>query len=154
MEQIIGLKDLKVGQRVKVKGKTDQNGAFTALEVKVKYPEEDSVVEGAIESLDTTSKTVRVLGQSFAVDSSALIKDMRRNGISMDSLRVGDMVKLKGTYDQAAGFQPHKIKVREPMGFQIDELQGNIDTIDTERQTLSLVGFTVVVNHKTTIEGF
>jgi hypothetical protein len=153
MDEFIGFNDLKVGQRVKVKGKPAEDGAFTALEISVKAPADQAEIEGLIQNLDHQKNTLRIFNREIALPGNIEVKTLQP-GAGLKGLKVGDVVKLKGKYSEAKGFVPEKIKLKETMGFNVEELQGDINKIDQEKKTLNVVGFTVVVNEKTTIEGF
>jgi hypothetical protein len=146
------LNDLKVGQRVKVKGKPGEGRTFMALEIGLKEGDDQTEMEGLIQSLDHQRKTLRLLNQEVMVSGSAEIKDLGRNSIGLQNLKVGDLVKLKGNYSASGGFVPNKIKMKQAMGFTIEELQGHIGKIDPAKKTLEVAGVTVVVNEKTSIE--
>ncbi len=154
MEKVIGFNDLEVGKRVKAKGKPGESGTFLALEIATKTPSDQAEIEGLIQSINHQQNTLHILNREIAVPNSIEVKDVNSNSVGFKNLKAGNMVKLKGKYSEAKGFVVEKIKIKETMGFTIEELQGNIDKIDREKKTLQVVGFTVVVNEKTTIEWF
>jgi len=154
MEQIIGFNDLKVGQRVKVKGKSNEAGSFVALEISVKAPADHAEIEGLLQGIDQQKNTLRIMNREITVPSTVTIKTLQLNNSGLSGLKIGDMVKLKGKYSAAGGFALEQIKVKETFGFNVEELQGAINQADREMKTLDVVGFTVLVNAKTTIEGF
>jgi len=154
MEKTIGFNSLKVGQRVKVKGKPAEGDNFSALEVSIKPGDDEAALEGKIQSLDLGKNTLRLMNRDFALNGSVEIKNVQRQPITLKNLKAGDIVKLKGSYSAAKGFSPVKAKMQEPKGFNIEELQGKIDKIDPEKKNLGLLGFTVMINDKTEIEGF
>lgn len=154
MEKTIGFNNLKVGQRVKVKGKPAEGNGFTALGINIKAGDDECALEGKIQSLNPAGNALRLLNRDFMVNGGVEIRNVQRQPITLQNLKVGDIVKLKGPYSEAQGFAPAKVKIQEPKGFNIEELQGKIDQIDTAGKTLEVLGFTVVVNDKTEIEGF
>ncbi|MDZ7364016.1 MAG: DUF5666 domain-containing protein [candidate division KSB1 bacterium] len=154
MGEIIGFNTLKIGQRVKVKGKADKSGNFLALEVSVKPPDEQVAIEGKVQSLDLQKNTLHVLNREFALTNGVEIKNVQRQSIALKDLKVGDVVKLKGTFAAAEGFRPLKVKLQESKGFSIEELQGDITQIDPATKTLHVLGIPVVASEKTEIEGF
>jgi ADP-heptose:LPS heptosyltransferase/glycosyltransferase involved in cell wall biosynthesis len=151
MDKIIRVNDLKVGQRVKVKGKLGKDGAFVALEISMKPLEDHAEIEGLIRSIDFQKNTLRLLNREFVLPDGIAIKDLQGNIIGLKDLRAGDMVKLKGKYSEPQGFVLEKIKMQEITSFDLEELQGDIRNIDQERRALDVIGFTVVVNEKTKI---
>jgi lipopolysaccharide biosynthesis protein len=137
--------DLKVGQRLKVKGRSGEDGVFVALEIIVKAPAAEAVIKGLIQRIDHQKNTLRLFNRDFVLGDSRL-KDLREVG-----LKAGDMVILRGKYLASKGFVLEKIKMKETTGFDLEELQGDINKIDQEKKTVELVGFTVVVNEKTKV---
>ncbi len=59
---------------------------------------------------------------------------------------------MKGQYGPNTSFVTEKVKMKESMGFNIEELQGNIDAIDADSHTIDMVGMKVIVTEKTSIE--
>ncbi|MCG3119076.1 MAG: hypothetical protein ALAOOOJD_01404 [bacterium] len=154
MEKTIGFNNLKVGQRVKVKGKPADGNNFSALEVSIKPGDEECALEGKIQSLEVEKNSMRLMNRDFVLNGSVEIKNVQRQPITLKNLKAGDLVKLKGPFSEATGFAPVKVKMQESKGFNIEELQGGITKIDAATKTLEVLGFTIIVNDKTEIEGF
>lgn len=154
MEKTIGFNNLKVGQRLKVKGKPAEGNNFAALGISIKAGDDECTLEGKIQSLDAASNSLRLLNRDFKLNGGVEIKNVQRQPITLQNLKAGDFVKMKGPYAQTSGFAPVKIKAQEPKGFNVEELQGKIDKIDAAGKTLEVLGFTVSVSDKTEIEGF
>jgi len=154
MEKTIGFNNLKVGQRVKVKGNPAESSGFSALEVSIKAGDDECALEGKIQSLDPEKNSLRLLNRDFMVNGGVEIRNVQRQPIKLQNLKAGDIVKLKGPYSESKGFAPVKVKLQEPKGFNIEELQGKINKIDAAAKTLDVLGFTVVTNDKTEIQGF
>ena len=148
MDQIIGFNDLKVGQRVKVEGRLDEDGAFVALKIGAKAPEDEGVIEGLIQSIDHQKNTLCLLNREFILPDEVKIKDLHRDIISFKDIKAGDRVKLKGKYSELKGFVPEKIIMQEDTDYDIVELQGKIDKIDLRKKTLDVLGFTVIVKEQ------
>jgi tetratricopeptide (TPR) repeat protein len=146
---IIDFNDLKVGQRVKVKGKLSESGAFVAQKISVKEPEEESAIEGLIRNIDFQRNILYLLNGEVALPEGIEIKGLQQDMISAKELKTGDRVKLKGKHSPRTGFTPEKIKLQENAAFQMEELQGDIDKIDREKKILEVIGFTVRVDEKT-----
>jgi hypothetical protein len=153
MHPIIGFDHLNVGQKVKLKGKPEGQ-AFSAWEISFKETDGLAKIEGVIQRLDHREGIVRLFNHDFSLPRGIKVKDLQRNFVDINVLKAGDLVKLKGQYSPSTGWVPEKINMKASMGFDIDELHGTIDTIDRERKTLEVAGFTVFVTEKTTIEGF
>lgn len=154
MSEIIGFNTLKVGQRVKVKGRSDKSGSFLALEVSVKPSDEIVAIEGKVQNIDLQKNMLQMLNRTFVLPNDVEIKNVQRQSITLKELKVGDVVKLKGTFSSATGFRPAKVKLQESKGYSIEELQGEISQIDQVNKTLHVLGIPVVINEKTEVEGF
>ncbi|HEX9654714.1 MAG TPA: DUF5666 domain-containing protein [bacterium] len=154
MEEIIGFKELQVGQPVNVKGKLLEDGSFLALEISVRAYQNGVAMVGEIQKLDPETGTLRLLNQDFILPNDFAVRDAERYDIGFENLKIGSVVKLKGRYSPVEGFVPDSLKMKETFGFNVDKLIGQIDLIDGERRMLKMIGFPVLVNHKTMIEGF
>ncbi|GEM_PF-4909944 len=147
----LGFHDLQVGRTVKVKGKPGENGSFQALEINVQKPSELAVIEGLIQDIDHEKNTLTLANRAFALPNGITAEDMRRTGIALQDLKPGTRAKLKGRYAAPIGFVPVKIKKKKIKGFNLEELQHTIDTIDRENHTFDLLGFKVRVDERTVI---
>jgi len=153
MSAIVGFNDLKVGQRVKVKGKSGEDGKFTALEVNIKPSEDGAALEGKVQGVDTQKNTIRLLFRDIAMQNGVVIKNIQRNDIGLKDLKADDVIKVKGAYSAAKGFVPEKIKMQEARGFNIEEMQGQIDSVDQAGKMIEVLGVAVQISEKTEIEG-
>jgi hypothetical protein len=154
MSQFIGFDCLKVGQRIKVKGKSSEDGSFAAWEISFKSPDRIAKIEGMIQRLDYEKNMVRLFNRDFALPDGIMAKNLQGQRVDLKKFKAGDMVKLKGKYSAAKGLAPEKLNMKATMGFNVDELHGAIDEINLEQKTLEVAGFKVIVNEKTAIEGF
>lgn len=154
MDTIVGFNDLQVGQRVKIKGKPGEGGAFVAYAIDIKEPKDQAEIEGFIQSIDHPKNTLRICNREYALPDGLSVKNLQHLGAGLKSLKAGDLVKLKGTYSASKGFLPEKIAMKQNMGFNVQELQGFVDKIDRDKKILEVLGFTVLVSEKTEIEGF
>ncbi|MDQ7053603.1 MAG: DUF5666 domain-containing protein [candidate division KSB1 bacterium] len=154
MAEVLGLTQLKVGQRVKIKGNPGANGDFRALEVNVKPGEDPAVMEGKIQAVDPENRTIRIMNREIKLGENVEIKNIHRQPISFEDLQEGDLIKLKGGYSESEGFVPKKAKLQIFKGFDIEELQGYINRIDAHTGVLDVLGFQVVVDSDAEIEGF
>ena len=106
MQYYLGFDDFKVGQRVKIKGKPENDGKFAALEVSMKAPKDQSEIEGLLQEVDQENKTVRILNKQYIISSDTVGVDLLGNETGFEAFKTGDMVKLKGTYSESQGFVP------------------------------------------------
>ena len=152
MYQFRGFDELKVGQRVKVKGTPGDGGTFTSLEIAVKESKDQAEVEGLVQQVDPQSHKLRIANMDLSIPEDAVVKNEAKAEIGLGDLKPGDVVKVKGTYAPGPGFVPEKVKMKESMGFHIEELQGSIDAIDAGAHSFQMIGVTVLVTEKTSIE--
>ena len=145
-------KELQVGQWVKVKG-SPENGSFAAHEVKVKPVGENSVMEGKIQGVDAGADSIKMMNTDISLGDGVDFKNADRETINIADLQVGEIAKIKGTFNES-GFAISKVKLQEPKGVDLEELQGFIDSVDAEATTIRVVGMAVKVVDETEIEGF
>ena len=146
-----GFEELKVGQRLKVKGTPgSEAGTFCALEVAAKEQKDQAEIEGVVQSVDYAGRTLRVVNMTFDIPQGTVIKDVSKREIDFENLSEGDVVKVKGRYN--TNFLTEKVKMKESMGFNIEELQGNIDSINADSHMIEMMGVKVIFSEKTSIE--
>lgn len=151
-DQIIGFEELKVGQRVKLKGKIDEAGTFTAFEVSVRTHEENSSIVGLIKEIDYQNRTMTVLNHSLKVPENIEVVDTIHSDLDFNHLKKDTMVKIKVNYTPPNHLEPVLIKIRETLGFNIDKLKGEIEAINTADRCFRVLGFDIKLNPKTVIE--
>ena len=154
MDEIIGFKDLKVGQKVKVKGKIQEDQSFLAIEIKFKSADGKISLEGIIQNIDSEKRIIRIFNHDFKVLDNAILKDNDSNETTLTAFKKGDLAKAKGVDSNTDTFEINKLKQIENLGFNIDEIQGKIETIDTEKKIIQISPFTITLTQKTIIEGF
>ncbi len=151
-DQVIGFSGLKLGQRVKLKGKIDETGIFTAFEVSVRTHEENSSIVGLIKEIDYQNRTMTVLNHSFKVPENIEVVDTIHSDLDFNHLKKDAMVKIKVHYTPPNHLEPLLIKIRETLGFNIDKLKGEIEAIDRDKGCFRVLGFDIRLNPKTVIE--
>ena len=109
-------------------------------------------VEGLVQAVDASGGRLRLVNRDFSVPDSAVIKDTMKTEIGLDGLKEGDVVKVKGAYEPGSPFLASKVKMKESMGFNIEEMQGCIDSIDIDSRRFEMIGVTILVTEKTSIE--
>ena len=97
-DKTITLKDLKVGDRVEVKGTKQSDGSILASKVEVENENDhekskDTEIEGIIEQLGTSSMTVR--GVKVTVDAKTEIRRGNQT-VKFADLKLGNRVHVKG----------------------------------------------------------
>ena len=153
MDEILGFNELKIGQRVKARGKWSTENSFGVVEISVRPPSDGASIETTLQEIDPQNQTLEIFDRKVALPKEIEIKGLQDGHKDLKDLSPGVMVKLKGKYSPQAGFLPEQIKVKETRTFNIDLLQGNINSIDLESKVLNVAGFTLKVNRKTMITG-
>jgi len=143
--------DLRVGQYVIVNGKSRAMEGFLAVEIAIEPERDDAELQSAIEHVDLQRRRIVIFDQEVDIDEASEIKDRDHHRVDLAALQPGQMVKLKGTYSASGGFAPKKIRMKETMGFNIEELRGVINRIDRNKRALEVNGITVLMNDKTSI---
>ena len=154
VNQGLELSDLQAGQRVKIHGVPGQARTLVACSISIKEPDEVAVIEGPIEYLDSDRHTLRILGLELLVPPHVQIQNRARSQVTLTSLEVGDVAKLKGTCAPSGGFVVSSIKLQPTESTLLAEVQGRIDSVDPRSGTLHAVGMTVVVTADTAINDF
>jgi hypothetical protein len=144
---------LKEGQWVKVKGMAE-NGSFVAHEIKIRPAAEQSVMEGKLDGINTEDHSISLMNVSVSLDEAIVVKNAARESIELDALKVGEIIKVKGSYEKGEGFKPVKLKLQEPKGIDYNELQGYIENLDADSKTVDVIGIKVSLSDHTEIEGF
>lgn len=153
MNESMGWGSLKVGQRVKVKGRPDAQGNFQAVEINVKPADENVALEGKVQAVDAAKNLLRLMNRDFILPQDIELKNIQRQSIALSAIKAGDLVKLKGAYHAGnGGFVPSKVKMQENKGFSVEELQGDIESINAGDRSLQVLGFNVVTSAKTKTE--
>ncbi|MFQ5627328.1 MAG: DUF5666 domain-containing protein [bacterium] len=144
---------LKQGQWVKVKGMTE-NGDFVAHEIKIRPAGEQSVMEGKLVEINTENPSISLMNVSVGLNEDVVIKNVARQAVELNTLQVGEIVKVKGNFDANEGFKPVKLKLQESKGIDYNELQGFIDNLNEDSKTVDVLGVKVSLNDNTEVEGF
>jgi hypothetical protein len=152
MEKIIGFDELKVGQRVRVKGKLEGDGTFRALEITMQPPEEEATMTSVIQNVNYDQPSISLLGRELPVPANMIIKDLDHNQVGLKELKAKTLVTVKGKYAPERGFMPFQIRMKETLGVNVDKMKGVIEAIDHEKKTLRVLGFTVTASPKTIVE--
>jgi hypothetical protein len=139
--------ELKVGQVVSVKGSVDDStGQGTAESIT-----QDDNVEGTIESIDLTKKTLVVAGQTVSVDSNTSFDDSI-SPASLDGLKVTDQVEVSGLTAADGTITATRIELRDTKSNEA-EVMGTVATLDTNNHTFKIND--LVIDYSTaTLENF
>jgi hypothetical protein len=142
--------DLRTGMRVQVEG-TYENGVLHASSIAIKDDSDMDEMESRIDSLDAADRSMRLLGFTLGIDAAVEIKDVDKRAMPFESLEPGMRIKVKGT---AYGnrFVAERIKLKMAAPDDMDEIEGNITSLDPESRTLTVMGLPVACDADVEIE--
>lgn len=141
---------LQVGQAVSLTGKYFVGEGFLAVEISP--GESEAEITCPIHTFDAQHRVLRVFDHAFTLSPQIEVKNLEGAPTGVAALQTGRMVKLKGKFEQARGFLPEKIKLRETREFNIEEMQGVITHIEREAQRFFINGIPVLINDRTILE--
>lgn len=142
---------LQLGQQVKVTGSFGAAG-FRALRVRCKPNSGKVVWEGSLEALKPAERTLCLFGRRVELPTGAVVKDLLRDTIQLEELAVGDMVRLKGCWDEQRGFLARSVKRKQVFGFAVEEIQGRVAALRPERSEIEVAGVRIQLLDSTVIE--
>jgi hypothetical protein len=144
-----GFADLRVGQYVKIIGKHKPAAGFLAVEVMLEPELGDAEIMCAVGKVDLERRCMGVFDQEIPLLHVHEVKALDHRVVSVAELKPGQMVKLKGAYAERQGFLLKKIRMKEAMEFNIEELRGVIDKLDPASRRCWVNGFPIVATDKT-----
>jgi hypothetical protein len=128
--------ELRVGQQVTIEWDSLDDGVTRRAQT-VRY---DDTVEGPVQSIDTVTQIMVVLGQVVIVDAATSFDDeiFPRD---LGGLEVGDLVEISGLLDANGNVRATRIDLSEnPDDF---EVKGVVTGLDTFAETFVVNGVTV-----------
>jgi hypothetical protein len=141
---------LHEGQAIAVTGKYLLGEGFLAVEISP--GEAEAEITCLIHAFDAQRRFLRIFEHTLALAPQVEVKDLEGELQGFAALQAGRMIKLKGKFEPAQGFQPEKIKLRETREFNIEEMQGVITRVEREAQRVYLNGIPVLINDRTILE--
>jgi hypothetical protein len=147
-----GFPFLEVGRRVKVKGLPATDGTFAALEITVNEPDEQTEVQGLIQQIEQEQGRLHLANLTVVCPEELYIRYKRGDEANFADLQPGALVKIQGRSLPDGGFAPAQVEIQPKRDFNLEQLQGAIEQIDAEHKTFKIIGATVLVNRKTSIE--
>lgn len=130
--------DLKADARVEVEGSLDAAGVLVAA--KVEFKRRANVrVEAAIESIDATANSFKVLGIEVSVDASTRVEDKSGNGsqfFKFADLRAGDVVAVRGLESPAGSGKMLALRLERMKELRETRLRGPVKRIERPNFTI------------------
>lgn len=144
--------DLALNVKVEVEGVFDANGRLVATEVDIRRGG-DVEITGFIDAVDAANDSVTVLG--IAVDTDALTRfedksDARVRPLTVDDLRVGDYVELRGAESPADSGRVLAALLERDDADTESELQGFVTAVAAP--TITILGVTIQTDGSTEFE--
>lgn len=150
MNRIIGFEDFRVGQRLKVKGRRREDGAFAAEEVSIRAPASQAIIGGPVQHVDGRTKTLRLLNREFALPDGVVPVGLQDDAAGLEHLKPGERIELKVEYPGLKVLALEKVRAQGADDFNVVELQGDISRVAYEERTLEVLGFDILVDENAT----
>jgi hypothetical protein len=148
---LIEFDHLRAGQTVKISGKFRDGAGFLAVEIALAPLPAEAEIEGLVQQLEPARKQLRICGQTVLLPDEVEIKDADGNRIKLPAVKPGVMIKLKGAYAAQTGIIAKKIKLKETLEFNIEQVQGEIAKINRAQKTFQVNGITILAAANTVI---
>lgn len=120
--------ELAIGMVVQLEGSINADGTSGSAK-SVKY---SAQLEGPVSFIDLANKTVTILGQVVAVDDITVFE-----GVSLNTLKVGDVVEVSGFFKAPGQFYASRIELDNKPAAQL-KLYGTISELNHAGQTFRL----------------
>lgn len=147
-KQSIAFGDLTVGTYVEIKAYL-QNNIYYASRIKVKdHSKEEIHVTGSIDSINGATLTVK--GTAFTTDQNTEFLDNNRNTITINDLKIGQIVTVEATVQGSNQYYAVRVRVNDYWRPFI-VVEGTIDLLTSNSLTVS--NKTFVVDSTTIIKG-
>ncbi|NMM11065.1 MAG: hypothetical protein HHJ16_12455 [Polaromonas sp.] len=138
--------ELKLGMMVRVKGKAVSRTADTAS-ADADEISFSSTLLGPIDSIDTTVKTLSVLGQKVQITLSTIFED----NLSLAILQLSDVVEVHGLVDPGTNtLVATRIERKLLVNVNAFKLQGTVSALDSAAKTFKIG--TLIINYAATAD--
>ena len=147
---VLHFSDLKVGDKVEVRGFLRQDSTYLALYIRVEneeFEKRELEIEGAISAIASGSITVNMV--TFKVDSSTVIYAHEGGILSFSDLKVGDQVEVKAILLSDSTYKALRIKLENEDSANELEVAGLIDSVNSDN--IIVGGYKIYVNSQTKI---
>ena len=133
--------DLQLDIKVEAEGRVDGNGVLVAA--KVAFKRASSVrISAPVEAVDVAAGTLRALGVTIVVDATTRKEDKESDDqfFSLDSLRVGDWVEVRGYPDPQGSGRVNATRIERKDPEDEVELRGRAGSLQAPRFQILGVG--------------
>lgn len=151
----INLKDLQIGQRIRVSGKYRADGIFLGHNVELKNAQEDAVIEGIIKTLDTKLAIIKVMGTRVVINGHTQLFNNRSHSVQLKELLPGNWVRIQGKHIEKELLLASTIQLIDPPDTGKESLESEIQKLSTEKWEACLIlDIPVVFNNQTIFNDF
>ena len=147
-ERLAGWDDLKVGQLLDLKGVRTGEDTIAASEIEVS----GAKVEGPIEDIDVANSSLHLLGLKVVVSPETMIMDRNKEPIDLSTLQSGSNVVANGLLQNDGTVLAARIKAKKAKTNGQVIIEGILEGIDQNQNTLTVLGIAVSVTADTYIE--
>lgn len=135
--------DIAEGERLEVEGTVNASGELVADKISLR-PRSEIELEGNVEAVNSTAKTITVLGQTFSVDAMTQMEDEEGGDryFNISGINVGDRLEVK-VFQRGSALVASRIE--RVSASSSSSLQGIVESVDAGASTLVILGTTVDV---------
>ncbi len=138
--------DLKVGEVVRLVAETDRQGVKRAKSI-----DQDDLIQGSVQAVDLTARTLTIAGQVITVDDGTSFDDSIPTR-SLSGIAVGDRIEVHGFASADGTARATRIEKADAGDLEI-EVTGTVDAVDAANKRFT-AGTLVVDYSAAVVEGF
>lgn len=129
-ERKIGLGEVKVGQRLEVRGRLRADGALVAESLELKDPGDRVEVTGVIRAVEDSN--IQVLSVTFSVDEDTEIVDEAGSKTTVASFVSGRWVRASGRIRPGGRIEARSVRFVASRRSDREEIEGRVDEVHSE----------------------
>ena len=140
--------DLKVGQLLEINAVRTGKDTIVASEIDVS----DAKLEARIQEVDVANSSLHLLGLKVVVSPETMIMDRNKEPIDLSTLQSGSNVVANGLLQNDGTVLAARIKAKKAKTNGQVIIEGILEGIDQNQNTLTVLGIAVSVTADTYIE--
>lgn len=141
--------DLALNQLVEIEGIVDSAGVLVAEEVQIRV-DSDVFVAAAVDSIDTATNTIVVLGIDVVLDELTRLEDqssLEIDPLNLTDISVGDIIEVGGSENPSMAGQVEAAILERVDAGDDTELHGFVSAVS--QPTLTVLGVTIETDSNT-----
>ena len=142
----IDLKQLKPGDFIKTSGKFRSGSGFVAVEIERESPSKEIVMKGILQRVDFQKRSLKLFDEYLSIPDPIFIKDSKGETCGFEQMLPGTLLSIKGSFDETCGFIVKKIKMKETLAFNVEEIQGLIQSADPVRNRIMVNNIPILIS--------